>query len=105
MVSVSMKQVLDSQSQEVLRPSIDCMTCPITYHVNDVTINPMCDCMTDGMSDPTDNTMTDQNCDIRAVLQSCNVLCVCSKPLHDEMKSHTGCIWLIKRIFSIHDVF
>ena len=73
MVSVSMKQVLDSQSEEVLRPSIDCMTCPITYHVNDVTMNPMCDCMTDGMSDPTDNTMTDQNCDIRAVLESCNV--------------------------------
>ena len=73
--------------------------------MNNVTINPMCDCMTDSMSDPTDNTMTDQNCDIRAVLQSCNVLCVCSKPLHDEMKSHTGCIWLIDRIFSIHDIF
>ena len=67
--------------------------------MNDVTINPMCDCMTDSMSDLTDNTMTDQNCDIRAVLQSCNVLCVCSKPLHDEMKSHTGCIWLIDRMF------
>ena len=73
--------------------------------MNNVTINPMCDCMTDSMSDPTDNTMTDQNCDIRAVLQSCHVKCVCSKPLHDEMKSHTGCIWLINGIFSIHDLF
>ena len=73
--------------------------------MNNVTINPMCDCMTDSMSDPTDNTMTDQNCDIRAVLQSCNVLCVCSKPLQDEMKSHTGCIWLIDRIFSIFAIF
>ena len=29
----------------------------------------------------------------------------CSKSLHDEMKSHTGCIWLNNRIFSIHDIF
>ena len=27
------------------------------------------------------------------------------KPLHVEMKSHTGCIWLINRMFSINYIF
>ena len=72
-----------------LRPLLNCMTDPIIYPMND----PMSDPKNEPMADLITNPMNDV------------MLIPMTQSMHDRMKSHTSCIWLINRILSIHAIF
>ena len=72
-----------------LRPLLNCMTDPIIYPMN----NPMSDPKKKPMAYLITNTMNDV------------MLIPMTHSMHDRMKSHTSCIWLIDRIFSFYSIF